>query len=181
METNFFLFLSICPIYFYATEISIEEFKPSEWAIYRDLRLAAVQEFPHAYGTSYREEMLVSEYDWKRRLGFNMLCAKIGNKIVGMVGAVIDPSEKKHHIGLVISLYVFPEFRGIGAGESLMAAIIERLKNLKIIKITLEVSIEQKPAIALYKKLGFHITGFLENAYQIDGRLYDHLMMTKFL
>lgn len=170
----------LLPIKLYCIEVT--EFALSDWEIYKRLRLEAVKELPHAFGTSYREELNVTESDWKRRLGLNMLCAKKDDKIVGMVGAVIEKEEKKGHVAKIISLYVPPEARKLGAGDALIKTMIEKLQKTGVIqKIVLEVSVDQKPAIALYKKYGFHVTGFLENAYQIDGKSYDMYMMTLFL
>jgi ribosomal protein S18 acetylase RimI-like enzyme len=173
-------FLTILASYIYSFEV--KEFKECEWENFKELRLRAVSEYPMAFGTSYEEELQVAEHDWKRRLGFNMLCAKDNGKILGMIGAIVENYSKKKHIGKIISFYVAPEGRYKGIGNALMRAIIEKLKrNTSIKKIVLEVTTEQKEAIALYKKHGFHITGILENAYQINDKVYDQYIMTLFL
>lgn len=161
-------------------DVKIIKLDPNDWLLYRDLRINAVQESPQAFGTSYEEELATSDADWKRRLGLNMLFAVKNGKLVGMVGAVIESRERLRHIAKVISMYVVPEERGKKVGTLLLSHLLEDLKNFECLKkITLQVTLEQIPAIRLYKKLGFHVSGVLEDEYYFGNRFYDQLIMTK--
>lgn len=70
--------------------------------------------------------------------------------LVGYIGAayVLDEAE----IG---NLCVLPEFRGKGAGKSLLSSMIDLLKNKGCSTVYLEVEDTNDPAISLYEKLGF--------------------------
>ena len=43
------------------------------------------------------------------------------------------------------------------------------------------VNAEQTVAVALYKQLGFELTGTLKKELQVDGRFYDELILEKLL
>lgn len=174
-----FLILNSFFIFYNSNSVEIVELQQDEWEMYRDLRLKAVQEAPEAFGTTYEEELAVTMEDWKRRLNFNMIFAKSENRIIGMIGAVIDYRSKLNHVALVISFYVIPEFRNKGIGGLLLDNIINKLKKQKNIrKINLKVTTNQAAAVKLYKKNGFHINGVLENEYLINGIYYDQYIMT---
>lgn len=161
-------------------DIEIVELLPEEWHLYRDLRLESVYNNPEAFGTSYKEELLVTEDEWKYRLSHNMLFAKYKDQVVGMIGAVLNTAEKKKHLALVISFYVSPEFRNQGVGAKLLSAIIDRLKTFNYVKIImLYVTTKQLAVINLYKKFKFHIHGVLENAYMYKGVFYDQFIMSR--
>lgn len=63
--------------------------------------------------------------------------------------------KKNHDHGFVWLLAVDKNFRGRGFGERLLAHAIINLKQEKASYITLAVRSINKPAISLYKKLGF--------------------------
>lgn len=70
----------------------------------------------------------------------------------GLVGSLI---AKKYNNSYVIRLVeVLPEHRGKGYGTKMMKHIIEHLKS-KNLPIMLYVDPQNKPAIAVYTKLGF--------------------------
>lgn len=160
--------------------ISIVRLLPDEWYLYRDLRLEAVCNNPEAFGTTYEEELLTTEQEWRYRLSHNMLFARSTNRIVGMIGAVLSSTQKRKHSALVISFYVSPEFRNQGVGAKLLSAIIDHLKVLDYVKIVmLYVTTKQLEVINLYKKFKFHIHGVLENAYMQNGVFYDQFIMSR--
>lgn len=57
---------------------------------------------------------------------------------------------------------VVPERRGEGLGERLMRELLERARALASTEMTLEVIVENTPAIRLYEKLGFQRTRELD-------------------
>jgi ribosomal protein S18 acetylase RimI-like enzyme len=163
-----------------APSINIVNLDQYNWRLYRDLRLNAVLECPHAFGSTYEEELAVTPEDWQRRLNFNMLFAQKDGDIVGMIGAVIDGREKTKHTALIISFYVHESARNNGIGSLLLSKMLENLQNNPgIKKISLQVTTTQNAVVQLYKKFGFNITGTSEQEYCINDDYYDQYIMTK--
>jgi len=107
------------------------------------------------------------------------LIAKDGNKVVANTSIELQ-SFKKSHIG-EFSIAIRDEYRGIGIGKYIMAEVLKLAKKdlpgLKIFQ--LEVYENNKPAIALYKKMGFKEVAKLPKAIQHGGKLIGEYIMIK--
>ena len=77
------------------------------------------------------------------------------------------------HIG------VDKDFRGEGIGEALMNAVETEAKEIGVKVIELQVFGENKPALNLYKKLGFTSFGVLPRSIDFRGKLIDEVYMYK--
>ena len=88
------------------------------------------------------------------------LVAEVGGRIAGYAGLwqIIDE-------GHITNVAVHPGFQGMGIGEKLMKELIEESKKRCLNSMTLEVRINNLPAINLYKKLKFDIEGFRKGYY----------------
>ncbi len=108
-----------------------------------------------------------------------VLIAKHNEKIIGMahVGLL---AEKQDHIG-TFGIGVIKEYRGFGIGLHLSNKVInlakKELKNLKFIQ--LNAFSNNKPAINLYKKIGFKIVAVLPKQVQDKKKLVDEIVMIK--
>ena len=100
-------------------------------------------------------------------------------KINGEIIAHVKYEKRKgihSHIVSVTSLIVSKSHRRKGIAEELMNFSLKKLpKGTKI--ITLAVDSKNKPAINLYKKLGFKRYGLLKKASLIKGKYVDNYMM----
>ena len=76
----------------------------------------------------------------------------------------------------ILNIAVRPDFRGQGLGRLLMDYLLEYGRETKTAKIFLEVRPSNKPAMSLYKRTGFNLTGVRPNYYAEDSE--DALMMT---
>ena len=88
------------------------------------------------------------------------LVAYIEDRAVGCVGL------KKFEEGAceIKRLYVLPEFRNLGIGKSLNAAIISKAKTLGYTMILLDTNAEMEAAVNLYRRSGFvEIPAYVEN------------------
>ena len=65
----------------------------------------------------------------------------------------------------MMNLAVSQEARGRGIGSKLELALIERLRQNGVYRLTLEVRVSNEPAIKLYEKIGFQIIGRRPNYY----------------
>jgi ribosomal protein S18 acetylase RimI-like enzyme len=57
--------------------------------------------------------------------------------------------------GWIAGVGVAPPHRGAGIGEALMHAVLEEARNRGLGEVSLEVLVQNEPAIRLYEKLGF--------------------------
>ena len=75
-------------------------------------------------------------------------------------------------------LYVRPEFRGSGIGETLARLIIQDAATIGYRHIVLDTLITMQPAIRLYQRLGFMVIGpYYDNP--IEGAVYLGLDLDK--
>lgn len=108
------------------------------------------------------------------------LFAECDNKIVGASSIEIG-KWRKNHIGK-FGIIVSKEYRGIGLGAYLMSEIIKLAKKELSPKpkiIQLEVYTNNKPALYLYKKLGFKIVGKIPKQIQYKGKLISEFIMIR--
>jgi hypothetical protein len=99
-------------------EVRIITLPVQRWEEYRTPRLHALQESPHAFGSSYAESFAQPDQFWINRLrnaeaGLNLLLfAEDGGRLVGLIGAYDEPAEPD--ITNVVSVFVEPGYRGCG-------------------------------------------------------------------
>lgn len=138
--------------------ITIDELVPDDWARWRELRLQALAEAPHAFSSTLASWRDADEARWRARLqdvAYNALAVN-GLRTVGMVSGVAgDPVE-------LISLWVAPAARGQGVGDALVRAVLAWSTPRPT---RLNVYPTNTPAIALYRRHGFVATDI------IDGEL----------
>jgi ribosomal-protein-alanine N-acetyltransferase len=91
------------------------------------------------------------------------LAALKGDLLVGYVVAAAN--EDRGHI---ISLAVRPDCRRQRIGTDLLASLMEHLRSLEVVAVSLEVRADNSAAIALYEKLGFVRSGNVHHYYE-DG------------
>ena len=84
------------------------------------------------------------------------------------------------HVGH-LGMGVLNAFRGQGIGQRLMETAIAQARVLRLEKIELQVFAANKPALTLYKKLGFIEEGLRQRARLVNGVYDDILLMALFL
>ena len=90
---------------------------------------------------------------FRKKQGY-VLIARVDGKIAGESGATKERGKGSENI--VLGIVVAKEFRGVGLGEGLLRLSIKTAKKrFKPRNIYLSVLAPNKPAHALYKKLGF--------------------------
>jgi len=107
------------------------------------------------------------------------LVAVYKNKIVG-AAEIGRKRFKEKHVG-VLGISVRKNYRNEGIGKILMNEVVKRSKKLGIKLIILDVFKINKPAIALYKKLGFKKYAELPKALKHKGRYISALSMYRWV
>jgi ribosomal protein S18 acetylase RimI-like enzyme len=81
-----------------------------------------------------------------------------GDRIIGSVDLVRRPGDSSPHGGhWLFSLIVHPLYRGRGIGEALTLMVMARSKKEGAAGLSLLVFEHNRPAVGLYRKLGFEI------------------------
>jgi len=100
---------------------------------------------------------------------------EILNEEISFPLVVVHGSEKKV-IGYIIywqlkdeiminNIAVHQDFRGLGVGEAMLRDVLEKVRGEGVVFVSLEVRFSNKPARALYEKLGFRVLSIREKYY----------------
>lgn len=103
--------------------------------------------------------------------------ALMNGKIIAHVRVLFGKGMHKHRVEFA-SLIVLPKERHHGVAFGLMEFVFSSLPKSKTLGL-LAASTKNKPAITLYKKLGFEKYGVLKNAAIVDGKFVDNILMQK--
>jgi ribosomal protein S18 acetylase RimI-like enzyme len=145
------------------TDLTIRSFQPSEWPLYRALRLRALRESPDAFSTLHAEAAARPERAWRDRMAamssrYDLpLIAEIGGNPAGIVWAHIDPSTED--AAQLYQMWVAPECRGRGIGRALLDTAIEWATANGARSMALGVTVGNSPARRLYEAAGFAPVG----------------------
>jgi len=161
--------------------IEVAQFAPEDWALFKDLRLRALQTDPLAFGATYEEQSKISDEEWRARLenpAQKWFFSRESGKLIAMAGVNFAQKEHIKHRAEIIGVFVDSAYRKQGVGEDLMKNILENLKaNPEIAKVALSVRGSQEAAKKLYEKLGFRLVGVHEKEAKIEGQYYDVIDM----
>jgi len=100
-------------------QVEIREIGADDWRALRDIRLAALQDAPQAFASTYGREAAFAEADWLRWISrgdtFLAYAPELGTAPVGIVGGHDgEPGTIE-----LISMWISPEARGRGIGAGL--------------------------------------------------------------
>ena len=163
-------------------KFTIRQLTPADAADYRTIRLAALQNAPEAFGSTYEMEAARPMSGWEERLQTpGAFAAFMDGKIAGMARFVQDAgSAKERHKGSVYAMYVAPQARGQGIGSALLEALISHASGV-VEQLRLGVVDTNEAAIRLYQKHGFEIYGTEMRALKSEAGYSDEVLMVRFL
>jgi len=132
------------------------------------------------------KQTIKDEQNWVKRVAKSVkdkkrvsVIARDGNKIVANTEVELK-SYKQSHVGK-FGIAIRKGYRGIGLGKFVMAEVLKlakkELPGLKI--FWLDVLANNKPAQALYKKMGFKVVGKVPKQIQYKGKLVGEYVMIK--
>ena len=136
----------------------------NEWRVYRDLRLRALSDSPHAFGRTLAEEEGRLDAEWSSRLasgedsGSDLpLVAEVHGEPIGLAWGRIDPSDPK--AAALTQMWVAPAHRRLGAGQMLVEAVIAWARARNASYLDLGVTCGDSSARRLYERAGFRPLG----------------------
>jgi len=122
---------------------------------------------------------------WRKRLaepdpGLYSLVACVENEVVGQLTLHTFPtSPRRKHVG-ALGMAVRDDWQGKGVGTALMQAAVDLAdKWLNVLRLELEVYIDNEPGIGLYKKFGFVVEGTKKRFGFRDGQYVDVYIMAR--
>ena len=139
--------------------VLVREVVAEDWEALRDIRLEALRDAPHAFGSSHEREAAFGEADWQRRISrggsfLGYLPEASATEPAGLIGGYQeDPATVE-----LVSMYVRPKARGRGVGEALIATVIDWAAARNASSVHLWVTETNKPARLLYERCGFTLT-----------------------
>ena len=77
-------------------------------------------------------------------------------KIVGVVSFAV---EEAWNAAVLVMLHVLPDYQGRGGGWSLVDAVCNEARERGLAQVLVATTNDDLPALSLYQRYGFHITG----------------------
>ncbi|MBT2786884.1 MULTISPECIES: GNAT family N-acetyltransferase [unclassified Halomonas] len=148
-------------------EINISVLTRHDWSRYKSVRLNSLQDSPDSFGSTYQQEVALSDAEWQSRLDLKWrglealpLIAELEGQSVGLAWGVIhEPDTKIAHI---YQMWVSPAVRGKGIAKALLGNISTWALNKGCECIKLTVTTSNAAAVGLYASSGYLPTGPLE-------------------
>ncbi|GEP44921.1 GNAT family N-acetyltransferase [Brevifollis gellanilyticus] len=131
---------------------------PSDWQRVQKLRLAALQDTPDAFGSTFEDESQRPPEWWIGRLQSSGSVTFMAVEPCDSGMAVLGPYNAPPDRG-VFAVWVAPEHRGRGVGDALMSAVIAEARSLGVGRLVLDVDRLNLPARRLYLRYDFSPTG----------------------
>ncbi|MFC5657036.1 GNAT family N-acetyltransferase [Streptomyces nogalater] len=147
----------------------------SDWPLWREVRLAALSEAPHAFKAGLAEWHNGGEERWRERLAMPAtysIVTLLDGRAVGMAAGLPGDGGACQ----LRSVWVSPQARGHSVGDQLIAAVEGWARQRGATTLKLAVLPGNEPAVALYQRNGFIDTGELGDLLP-DGVTRERLMV----
>ena len=139
--------------------VEIREITPDNWQAMRDVRLAALQEAPQAFGSTYAREAPFTREQWLARISDRAVTylayVDAAAEPAGIAGVYIEEDGTPE----LVSMWVSPSARGQKVGEALIEATADWARSRGHDTFYLWVTESNGPACRLYERCGFTATG----------------------
>ena len=160
--------------------IAIEPITPLNAIVFKAVRLRALQDAPHAFGSTYAKESLFSDSEWLARIermngerGVGFL-AMDGESPCGIIGSFLDENDPTR--AWIVSMWTAPTHRQQGIGRLLVKEVEGWACLHNAQRLQLMVTNNNESAICFYGRLGFVRTGRTE-PYPNDPAIIEYEMV----
>jgi ribosomal protein S18 acetylase RimI-like enzyme len=160
--------------------IAIQRITPLNVCVFKAVRLRALQDAPHAFGSSYGRESQFSDSEWLARVermngerGIGLL-AMDGETTCGIAGSFLDKNDPTR--AQLVSMWTAPTHRQQGVGRLLVNEILKWAHQRKARSLLLMVTSNNETGIIFYERLGFTRTGRTE-PYPNDPAVIEYEML----
>jgi RimJ/RimL family protein N-acetyltransferase len=160
--------------------VAIRVLTPDDAALYREVRLEALQHHPDAFTSTYERESTQPLSFFAERIATSTVFGAFrGDTLVGVAGFARQPGKHAHK-GTLWGMYVRPAARQSGFGQRLIEAVLD-LARREVEQIQLVVVADNQPARRLYARLGFEEYGYEKQATKYHGAYHDDVLMAMML
>lgn len=157
--------------------IEIRQIGPDEWKQLRATRLAALQDAPEAYESTYEGSLAFDEDEWRRRAGAHpVFLALSGEEPVGMAIGLRDEGTRPDSRDLV-SMWVSADVRGRGVAGRLIDAVADWARADGAGELHLWVVVGNAAARAAYDRAGFVATGERQPVRGAGNRIEERMVL----
>jgi GNAT superfamily N-acetyltransferase len=146
--------------------ICYQQITPRNVVIFKDVRLRALQDAPLAFGSTYADELKLTDADWLNRAtrwngerGVGFLAFDRATPC-GIAGSFLDEQDPAR--ARLISMWVAPTHRRRGVGYLLVQAVLAWARLRQVHTLALMVTSVNESAFRFYERLGFTRTGRTE-------------------
>src|SRR5580698_10008918 len=159
--------------------ITLDPVTPQNALIFKAVRLRALQESPHAFGSTYARESQLPDAEWLERAArWNgersiLYLAMDAATPCGIVGASLDEGDATR--AQLISMWTAPTHRQRGIGRLLVNEIMVWARARGVCSVQLMVTSNNETAMRFYQRLGFTRTGGTE-PYPNDPAVIEYEM-----
>lgn len=154
--------------------LTLRVLSPEDWPVWRDVRLAALADAPDAFKSRLEDWHRGGAKRWRARLespGSHNVIAFLDGEPVGLASGVPGDGDAAE----LHSVWVSPLARGRGVANQLIAAVESWATRSSVSTLRLSVIPGNEPAIALYRRHGYQVTGELGDVLS-DGVTSEHVM-----
>lgn len=138
---------------------SLRRLLPIEWAVYKKIRIDAVQRDPHVFGAHFDAEFDYTDDQWQSFLEdpFHVYFGLFyEDDIVGVTGISIDPKDDRHAI--LTSSFINLHHRGKGLAMLFYEARLDWARSKKLRAVTVSHRISNTVSKAANQRFGFKFT-----------------------
>ncbi|MBF4584765.1 GNAT family N-acetyltransferase [Curtobacterium sp. VKM Ac-2887] len=137
--------------------IELRRVTADDWRVWRPVRLRALADSPHAFGSTLQDWADAPEHRWRTRLSIpgalDLLAVAAEGDVVGMASGV--PGTDAGAPAELISMWVDPAARGRGVARALIEAIAEWAAASGGRALELSVMPDNTVARHTYERAGF--------------------------
>ena len=167
-------------------EIDFRKLLPNESSSYREIRLQCLKDYPKNFTSNYQDEkakdkLFFQSYIESSNASNFIIGAFHKDKLIGISGFNRHDRKKTYHRGIIIQVFVVPEYQGKHIGLNIIKSTLnEAFKINGIEQVEIDVITINKNAEKIYEKIGFEQYGTQKNFLKIGNEYYDHKMMMIF-
>ncbi|HEY6679965.1 MAG TPA: GNAT family N-acetyltransferase [Actinomycetota bacterium] len=140
--------------------MGVRRARADEWEALREIRLTALADSPHAFGSTLAEERDADEARWRGWITGEGWAGVVATFIADGPGPFLGMAtgyrpDDRPTTGWLFAMWVRPERRGEGLGRQLVAAVEEWAAALDIDQLLLHVTDGNDGAVRFYASCGF--------------------------
>ena len=150
----------------------------SDAECYRELRLAALLEYPEAFVTDYAEEAALSIEKLQERLAAQKVATTFGafdgDQLIGIGTLLWSPRVRQKFRATIVGMYVEPQRRRRGVAKRLVAELVVHARTSPDIEeVWLCLTAGNSAARDLYLACGFQPEFVEPRSFKYEGRYHD--------